>query len=192
MERDEIIQNKVSKRQKIIKNAVLSYFSKSDIPCCVNCGYEDIRALCLDHVNGDGGAHRKGLKNNKKGYNLYNFLYRNNFKCDYALQTLCFNCNQVKIFTDKEGCYTRTQEWKDKISKSLKNIKKPTGSKSSRAVKVNQYSQEGYLIKTWNCIKDAERFYNPNTNSKNIVAACNGRQHTAYGYTWIHTIKDNK
>ena len=80
-----------------IKHKVLTHFSNENYPCCKKCGYNDIRALCLDHIDGNGNKHRKKGKY-LKGINLYKHLLKNNFKCEYNLQTLCFNCNQIKVF----------------------------------------------------------------------------------------------
>ena len=169
-------KNKLRKqRHEEIKYEVLSHYSIVDYPCCINCGFKDIRALCLDHINGDGGSHRKSITGYNRGFNLYRTLYNNNFESNYEFQTLCFNCNTIKYFEKKEGLYERTDEWKANISKALKKVDMPVGKDSRRALKVNQYETNGTLIKTWDCIKDAERYYNNNPKAKNIVAVCNGR-----------------
>ena len=170
-----------------IKNLVLTHYSKTSYPSCNNCGFSDIRALCLDHINGDGKIHRKSLKYGK-GLNLYKTLYKNDFKCDFELQTLCFNCNTIKLFENRENIYTRTAEWKANISKALTGEIREKGERSRRARKVIQFSLDGDEIKIWGCIKDAESYYNSNKNAKNIVACCNNRQHTAYGFIWTHLI----
>lgn len=169
-----------------VKFKVLTNYSNTNFPSCIKCGFSDIRALCLDHINGDGRIHRKSLKYGK-GKNLYKTLLKDNFKCDFELQTLCFNCNTIKLFENRENKYERTKEWKLNISKSLKGKPRLKGKRSSRARQVSQFSIEGNFIKTWDYIKEAELFYNKNINSKNIVACCNNRQHTAYGYVWCHS-----
>lgn len=46
--------------------------------------------------------------------------------------------------------------------------------------KVNQYDKNMKLIKTWDSITQAIR----ETNIKNIIAVCRGKQKTAGGYIW--------
>ena len=60
---------------EVVKHAVMNHFSKGDYPQCNNCGYNDVRALCLDHINGDGGRHRQEDKYNSRGMNLYRKLF---------------------------------------------------------------------------------------------------------------------
>lgn len=167
-----------------IKEFVLTYYSNNDYPCCNKCGYTDIRALCLDHVNSDGNLHRK--KGGKKGINLYKELYKHDFITEYEFQVLCSNCNMIKFFENNESSHTKTKQWRENISKSLKGKILPKGKFSNRAIKVAQYDLNMNFIKVWDCIKDAESFYNSNPKSKNIVAVCNNRQKTAYGFIWKH------
>jgi len=60
---------------------------------CINCGFEDKRALQIDHINGGGIADRK-----RKGGHTYMFykqiLSESDFKENY--QILCANCNWIK------------------------------------------------------------------------------------------------
>jgi len=69
---------------------ILDAYSNGSI-ACVRCGYGDVRALDLDHVNHNGGNHRK-----KAGttYDIYTELKRDNFPEGY--QVLCRNCNWIK------------------------------------------------------------------------------------------------
>jgi len=65
---------------------------------CCRCGYTDIRALQIDHVNGD----RKREKY-KSGTRSYMIHVRNKIKQgskDY--QILCANCNFIKRHEQKE------------------------------------------------------------------------------------------
>jgi hypothetical protein len=63
-----------------------------DGPRCVLCGFDDPRALSIDHVNGGGNAHRKVLK----GVNLYRWIERNGYPKDF--QVLCMNCQFIKRY----------------------------------------------------------------------------------------------
>jgi len=169
---------------KEVKYKVMSHYSSSGVPECKGCGYNDIQALCLDHVNSDGAKHRKS--GGKKGVALYKQLLRHNFQSDYEFQVLCCNCNMIKFFKSKECSHSKSKEWKNKISKANKMHVKPTGKYSYRARKVSQFDLNQNLLKVWNTIKEAESFYNSNPKAKNIVAVCNKRQKTAYGFVWKH------
>ena len=167
-----------------IKYTVFTYYSNVNHPECCNCGYENIKALCLDHVNGDGYKHRKEGSN--KGINLYRKLIRMNFKSDYKLQVLCFNCNAIKVIENKENSHVKSEKWKRKQSITRSKIKQPTGKEAYRSRPVEQYDLNMNYIQTWSYIKEAELYYNDNPNAKNIVAVCNNRQKTAYQYIWKH------
>ena len=57
---------------------------------CVHCGYSDVRALQVDHVDGDGYLHRKG-----RGYSQHK-LHKDVAANPARFQTLCANCNWIK------------------------------------------------------------------------------------------------
>lgn len=63
---------------------------------CACCGEANVRFLTIDHVENDGHIHRKKMSHAQ----LYPWLIRNNFKCDFKLQTLCFNCNFGKRYNN--------------------------------------------------------------------------------------------
>jgi hypothetical protein len=95
------------------KYRVLSHYSNG-VPKCARCGYNDLRALSLDHPNNDGAAHRKSLRlieakrgkrvmsgealfsttGNGSGGNFYKWLVRNNYPV--PLIVLCMNCQFIK------------------------------------------------------------------------------------------------
>ncbi len=84
------------KTKSKLKQEVLSYYSDGKV-VCARCGYSDIRALGLDHVNGGGAKHRRlGLAGN----GFYVWLKKNNFPA--GLQVLCMNCNWVKRVENDE------------------------------------------------------------------------------------------
>jgi len=72
-------------RGRLMKETVVRHFGGK----CACCGESDIGFLTIDHVNNDGGKHRKEI--GKAG--LYMWLIRHNFPATYELQVLCFNCN---------------------------------------------------------------------------------------------------
>jgi hypothetical protein len=59
---------------------------------CVTCGFNDERALQIDHVKGGGSEERK----TKGGRYIYSIVLKNiaDGKKDY--QILCTNCNWIK------------------------------------------------------------------------------------------------
>jgi hypothetical protein len=61
-------------------------------PRCAKCGEQDLRVLCLDHINGEGNRHR----NSHGGVTYYRWLRNNSFP--EGFQILCANCNMKKEF----------------------------------------------------------------------------------------------
>jgi len=82
-----------------IKEAVLARYSCGEVAVCVKCGFSDIRALSIDHVNGGGTKHRRELKGGY-GRMMYVWLRRNGYPSGY--QTLCMNCQFIKRFECNE------------------------------------------------------------------------------------------
>lgn len=75
--------------------------------CCTRCGFSDIRALSIDHINGKGAEHRRNLaKEGKTGKTLYKWLKDRNYPKGY--QTLCMNCQYIKRQENKECPGIRT------------------------------------------------------------------------------------
>ena len=87
---------------------VLSYYSNMNI-ICASCGYRDIRALCLDHINNDGASHRKTLGNGKRREAGSSTLYLDLIKRGFpeGFQVLCHNCNFIK---EQERLATKRKE----------------------------------------------------------------------------------
>ncbi len=67
------------------KDTVLEHYGRS----CGCCGESTLEFLTLDHIQDNGGQHRKEI--NKYGSGFYKWVIDNNFPED--LQTLCMNCN---------------------------------------------------------------------------------------------------
>lgn len=64
---------------------------------CARCGFDDTRALQLDHVNG-GGVKELRATGNKKYY--YRKALRELKSGNKKYQILCANCNWIKRFED--------------------------------------------------------------------------------------------
>jgi hypothetical protein len=95
--RDKTRLSKQKTRLKL-KIEVMTHYGNGKCKC-VRCGFSDIRALTIDHINGDGSKHR--IKENiVGGYRTYSWLKRNNFPIEF--QTLCQNCNFIKRYENGE------------------------------------------------------------------------------------------
>lgn len=71
-----------------LKEKAISYYSDGKM-CCKQCGYNDIRALALDHVDDGGGKHRKTVK-------VSIGAWCRTQKYPPGFQVLCMNCNWIK------------------------------------------------------------------------------------------------
>ena len=72
--------------------ALMRYSNPAGAIICNHCGIQDIDILCLDHINGEGGRHRKAI--NIHGSRFYTWLDQHNYP--RGLQVLCWNCNRKK------------------------------------------------------------------------------------------------
>jgi serine/threonine protein phosphatase PrpC len=93
-------------RKQIFKNEALTYYGNGKLSC-VRCGFDDIRALTIDHINGNGSEHRKSTDKNKiQGSHIYEWLVKNNYPKGY--QTLCANCQFIKR-TENNECQSKKE-----------------------------------------------------------------------------------
>lgn len=83
-------------QQMNLKYSVLSHYGGGKC-ACVKCGFDDLRALSIDHINNDGGEHRKRVGNG--GSVMYRWLLNNGYPD--GLQTLCMNCQFIRKFESK-------------------------------------------------------------------------------------------
>jgi len=63
---------------------------------CVKCGFNDYRAVQIDHINGDGHADNVG------GQKYYIRVLESFIKKEGKYQLLCANCNWIKRFQNNE------------------------------------------------------------------------------------------
>lgn len=77
---------KRSQRRRQRKELILKYGG-----ACAHCGFDDIRALCIDHVYGGGSAERGSFKDLRS---YYDHLLTTEDVHKY--QVLCANCNAIK------------------------------------------------------------------------------------------------
>jgi hypothetical protein len=70
---------------------------------CARCGFDDVRALQIDHVNGGGCKERGRTRNNKFGSGTRIAFYKKVINDTEGLyQCLCANCNWIKRSENKE------------------------------------------------------------------------------------------
>jgi hypothetical protein len=67
---------------------------------CANCGFDDIRALQIDHINGGG---KKEIMKYQKYYNWRKYYRMVLADTTGKYQCLCANCNWIKKSINKEG-----------------------------------------------------------------------------------------
>lgn len=79
-------------REHRVKLAVITHYGHGT-PACVKCGFNNIEALTLDHVNNDGHL-SKSERPKSPGYQFYKKLMNDGFPS--GLQTMCFSCNMEK------------------------------------------------------------------------------------------------
>jgi len=80
--------------------AVLWFYSDGSLRCaCPPCGEDRYEFLTLDHVDGGGNAHRKGINRGERewgGGGLMRWLLNHDYPPGF--QVLCWNCNAGKAF----------------------------------------------------------------------------------------------
>ncbi len=86
-------------RDLLTKLEVLTYYGNGKCKC-VKCGFFDMRALSIDHINGGGCQHRKD-KHILFSSKFYELLKKDGFPIGY--QTLCMNCQFIKRFVNNES-----------------------------------------------------------------------------------------
>jgi len=68
---------------------------------CITCGFDDIRALQIDHVKGTGASERN-RRNGEIG-NPYKLILKKIIDGSEDYQVLCANCNWIKRSENGEG-----------------------------------------------------------------------------------------
>ena len=85
-----LLKRRVKNHQIKIRNKLLLHYSDGTLKCA-KCGFDDVRALEIDHINNDGNKDRK--KYGRKAYCFYIDLAK---KLPEGYQVLCKNCNWIK------------------------------------------------------------------------------------------------
>lgn len=86
----------VEERDRLKLDVFKHYAVGGKIRCSV-CGFEDIRALTIDHIKNNGAEERRKLFGDRlyAGTTFYRWLRKNNYP-ENGYQILCFNCNIIK------------------------------------------------------------------------------------------------
>jgi hypothetical protein len=113
---DVISEKKQSLRAKL-KAEIMSHYSGGTVSC--TCGYNDIRALSIDHIEGGGTQHRKEIASG----GLYRWLKKNGFPEGY--QVLCMNCQFIKRYENNEHAKLSREEGQRR--RALGQLNKRTG-----------------------------------------------------------------
>jgi hypothetical protein len=88
-----------SARRRYAQYAALVHYSGHNPPQCVLCGYDNVLALQLDHIDGDGAAFRK-VHPHKIGKSLALWLRKMGWPTGYRV--LCANCQILE--RERLGC----------------------------------------------------------------------------------------
>ena len=70
------------------KLVIFQHYSENEVPFCACCKETTFEFLTLDHINGDGSAHRREIG---KGDRLHTWIIKNNYPPLFRI--LCYNCN---------------------------------------------------------------------------------------------------
>ncbi len=81
-----------------LKREVLTHYGNGWC-ACVHCGFDNMDALSIDHIDGNGIEHRRSL-GLSTGRKFYAWCKRNGYPEGY--QTLCMNCQFIKRVKNKE------------------------------------------------------------------------------------------
>ncbi len=81
-----------AERQRRVRQRLLDRYGRA----CSRCGFDDERALQLDHINGGGRVEQKAI-------GVYGIYRRALLAPDGEYQILCANCNWIKRAENKEA-----------------------------------------------------------------------------------------
>lgn len=117
--KDQYNASKYIYRDKL-KYQVLSHYSDGKPKCC-RCGFDNIDALCLDHVNDDGAIERKKMNISCRGIMNGSRIYEEIRKRNYpsGLQVLCANCNLIKEIERKRSIRLQNPNYRERIKEVM-------------------------------------------------------------------------
>lgn len=104
-------RRKQSAKTQVLRRELLTHYSKNGSCTCVRCGFGDVRALSLDHIEGNGHYLRSKGKE-PRGSTFYKWIKENGFPTKY--QTLCMNCQFIKRSEKgEENMSNHEKMWRD-------------------------------------------------------------------------------
>ena len=103
-ERKDETNNYQRQYARMRKLKIINHYSNGTNECTL-CGFDNVNALTLDHIDGNGNKERQQL-NNKGGTPFYRYIFKNNFPNGYRV--LCWNCNHL------EHLRKSNYEWENK------------------------------------------------------------------------------
>jgi len=77
-------------RESATRELVIKRYSNGTMACLI-CGFNDLRALQLDHVNNDGAEHRREIGGHRR---TWRWIVKNRYPAGF--QVLCANCHCIK------------------------------------------------------------------------------------------------
>lgn len=119
-----------------LKLEVFKHYCDGEDIKCAACGFSDIRALDLDHINNDGADHRRDHLGRRTacGGSTYSWLKRNNYPSGF--QVLCRNCNWIKEIERRPEAIVPAHEDKRAAAMAArKNTESGWVARQSRGVK---------------------------------------------------------
>lgn len=75
-----------------LKLQTLNHYSSGTNSCAL-CGFNNVDALAIDHINGKGNEERRKVNKNG-GIAFYRYLRQNDYPTGYRV--LCWNCNHLE------------------------------------------------------------------------------------------------
>lgn len=93
--RTQLLRQKRDHWQGLKLAALIAY--SQDPPTCRTCGFTDVRALSIDHVEGSGTRHTQSLGGGQK---IYHWLIKNGFPRGF--QVLCMNCQFIRKASEQQ------------------------------------------------------------------------------------------
>lgn len=100
----------MARRRRKVKEDVMNKYGGA----CSWCGFTDVRALCIDHVERGGEDERRKLTGDK----LYRRLLKEPVNSSY--QVLCANCNLIKAIDNNE-LGARNKVWDYRYTRGKSN-----------------------------------------------------------------------
>lgn len=97
--RNKEIHRQAREMRKRRRNKILELLGGK----CKQCGYSDVRALHIDHINGGGGRERRALHQNAFYLSIISQAENDIESFLSKYQLLCANCNAIKLASKEQN-----------------------------------------------------------------------------------------